>query len=104
MPAQPPVILAAAEVLDIDLDRRMIHDLAEYAGAGERRLADLQAVRSLVKQNPAKLHPAARILFPEIDLDDIPFTYPVLSRTIFKNCVHESLRAESACEIGNLAS
>ena len=55
MAAQPAIVLAAAEVLDVHLRRGMLDHLAEDANALDDRLADPRVVAVLIEQHARKL-------------------------------------------------
>jgi hypothetical protein len=93
MAAQPAIILPAAEVLYVELGRRVRDNLSQDASAFEDGLADLQALAALVEQHALELQASAGFCITVINLHHVAFTYPVLPGPVFKNCVHRWLRA-----------
>ena len=88
MPAQTAVILSPAEMLDVQLCRRMIHYLRENARAGKTRLTNLPIIAGGVEQNTVEFEPCADFRFPVIDAHHVSFAHPILARSIFENGVH----------------
>jgi hypothetical protein len=88
MAPEAALILTALEVLDVGLRRRKIDDLADNASAGYRRLTDLGVSILGQEQHPTEFDISADLHVAEIDVHDIAFLDPILTRTIFKNCVH----------------
>src|SRR5262249_1243439 len=48
---EPAVVLAPAEVLDVELGGRVVHDLGQDAGAFDQRPADERALAALAEQD-----------------------------------------------------
>jgi hypothetical protein len=90
MSCQSPVVFAAAEMLNVQLGRRVADDLAENAVALKHRLANLKPFRTLVKQDAAELNGSAHLTFAKIDLHYIAFTHAILPGTVFEHCIHRS--------------
>src|SRR5207302_645590 len=97
MAAKPAIVLAAAEVLDVDLSRRVLNHLRKDPDAFQQGLPNPRLIGSLAEQHAVELHTRARLGVPVIDLHHIAFTDSILVRTVFKDCVHRlSPPADSA--------
>src|SRR5438046_2832067 len=83
MPFEPAIILAAAEMLDVELRGRVIDHFTENSGAFDDRLADQRLAAAGVQQNAVELQARADFSLTVIELYHIPFADPVLARTVF---------------------
>src|SRR5687768_3522316 len=93
VPGAAAIVLAAAELLDVELfplEQRLLN-LGGDAGAGDRRLADLhgpiarQAQHLVERDRVAIVDPIA-----EVDLHDLPFLDLILTTVRIDNRVHQS--------------
>jgi hypothetical protein len=77
--AQPAVVLAAAEVLDLELDGRVIDHLGQDAQAVEQGLADAGVGAVLVEEHSVELDTRPRLgVGAVVHLHHVPFADPVL--------------------------
>src|SRR5262245_45320250 len=72
------IVLAALEMLDVHLDRRMIDDFADHAGAGDYGLADLGVIVALGQKHAVELDVRTDLGLAEIDVHDIAFLHAIL--------------------------
>jgi hypothetical protein len=93
MAPQAPVVLAPPEVLNINFDRGMLDYVADDAHSLQHWLANARLLAALVEQNTFELKPRADFSVAIIYTDLIAFAHSVLSRAIFKHCVHRSFPA-----------
>jgi hypothetical protein len=91
MSPQPAVVFPAPKMLDVKLGGRMIHNVSEDPGAINCRLADQRIRAALIEQDPAKFQLATYLGGSVIDPDHVSFADPILSRTVFENCIHTRL-------------
>src|SRR5262245_507495 len=82
------IVLAALEMLDVHLDRRMIDDFADHAGAGDDGLANRSVVVALGQEHAVELNVRTDLRLAEIDVHDIAFLHAILPRTILEHSVH----------------
>ena len=66
----------------------MVHHVGNDPRPCDDRLADVQPVGALIKQNPVEFEARTDFALAEIYLDLVPFADAVLPGTILKNCVH----------------
>jgi len=85
---QAPIVLAAAEVLDINLLGGVIDDFAHHAHSFEEGLTELDFGPLLAEQHTRELDPGTFLGFTVIDADDIAHADFVLVGSIFKHGVH----------------
>jgi hypothetical protein len=78
MAAKPAIVLPTAEVLDIQLDRGVIDNLAQDAVPGQSGPANLETGITLEQQDATKLDACAKLGITVIDLDDIAFADAIL--------------------------
>jgi hypothetical protein len=79
MAAEAANVLAALEMLNINLRRRQSDDLADDLGAANRRLTDLEFGILVDEQHPAKFEIAADLDITEIDVHDIALLNAILA-------------------------
>ncbi len=88
MAAQTARVLAPAEVLDIEFRGRMLDDFAEDAHAFDERLTDAGVGTVCEQQHATELYPSPGVAATIVYLDHIAFAHAILTRAIFKHCIH----------------
>jgi hypothetical protein len=91
--AEPPVVLPAAKVLYVELGGRVIHDFSQDARSLEQWLTDPRISGALIEEHSSELELSADFGLSIVEPHDVAFAHPVLSRPVFKYCVHGSFLA-----------
>jgi hypothetical protein len=89
--AQTAIVLAAAEVLDVQLGGRVSDHFAKDPHAFQDRLANARVLTTLIEQDAIELQPGAYLDLAVVYLDSVSLTDPVLPGPILEHCVHCSL-------------
>lgn len=101
MTAEAAVVLAAAEMLDVQFCRRMIDDFGNDAGAFDERPAYECVFAFLTEKHPLKLEFGPDFRVAVIQAHHVAFLHPILPRSVFEHRVHCTVLGKKALERTN---
>src|SRR5262249_60571470 len=91
MALQAAVVLAPAELLNVQLRRWVVDYFSDDAHALDEGLADPRVVAALVKQDTVELQARPFLGVAVVHRDEVAFANSILARTVFKDCIHHSI-------------